>query len=195
MGQIYELIDQITPHLQLSHSPLFLGIDGPCASGKTTLASHLSAHYNATVVHMDDFYLPLDRRGEIDQVASNIDTSRLITEVLQPLSNGKPCIYQAYCCRTGEFLPPVMLFATPLVIVEGVYTFSPRLFDYFQLRLFVEAPWSVREARLLERGGTPLLSRFLSEWIVRENQYFKTCETKSQCNLVYKPENEFTKNT
>jgi len=36
---------------------MFVAIDGPCASGKTTLARNLSERFGGNVLHMDDFFL------------------------------------------------------------------------------------------------------------------------------------------
>ena len=39
-------------------SRLLVTIDGPCASGKTTLARELAEKTGASVVHTDDFVIP-----------------------------------------------------------------------------------------------------------------------------------------
>ncbi|MEE0332213.1 hypothetical protein [Bifidobacterium angulatum] len=36
---------------------VFVAIDGPCASGKTTLARNLNERFGGIVLHMDDFFL------------------------------------------------------------------------------------------------------------------------------------------
>ena len=36
---------------------VFIAIDGPCASGKTTLARNLNERFGGNVLHMDDFFL------------------------------------------------------------------------------------------------------------------------------------------
>ena len=42
--------------------PALAVLDGPCGSGKTTLAEKLSRLYGAPTVHMDDFFLPPELR-------------------------------------------------------------------------------------------------------------------------------------
>ena len=41
---------------------LRVAIDGPCTSGKTTLAAQLGALYDCNVFHMDDFFLRSEQR-------------------------------------------------------------------------------------------------------------------------------------
>ncbi|WP_082765166.1 (d)CMP kinase [Bifidobacterium angulatum] len=36
---------------------VFVAIDGPCASGKTTLSRNLNERFGGNVLHMDDFFL------------------------------------------------------------------------------------------------------------------------------------------
>ena len=46
----------------LVSKPLLITIDGPCASGKTTLAGKLSAALSCDVLHTDDFVVPHARK-------------------------------------------------------------------------------------------------------------------------------------
>ena len=72
----------------------------------------------------------------------------------------------------------------PLVLVEGVYALHPALRDFYRLRIFLEAPWPVRRARLLDRGGPELLARFQGEWVPLEDRYFQACRVRDCCQLV-----------
>lgn len=58
------LMEKLTPMLAAaSDRPLLVGLDGCCGSGKTTLAGQLAQRLpGCTVLHTDDYYLPLDRR-------------------------------------------------------------------------------------------------------------------------------------
>lgn len=79
---------------------------------------------------------------------------------------------------------PVSLSPAPLVLVEGVYALHPALRDFYRLRIFLEAPWPVRRARLLDRGGRELLARFQGEWVPLEDRYFQACRVRDCCQLV-----------
>ena len=69
-------------------------------------------------------------------------------------------------------------------LVEGVYALHPALRDFYRLRIFLEAPWPVRRARLLDRGGPELLARFQGEWVPLEDRYFQACRVRDCCQLV-----------
>ena len=57
------MIEQIKQLLK-EKEYVVIAIDGCAASGKTTLAKKLSNMFSASVIHMDDFFLPLEKRTE-----------------------------------------------------------------------------------------------------------------------------------
>ena len=73
---------------------------------------------------------------------------------------------------------------TGLALVEGSYALHPALRDFYRLRIFLEATWPVRRARLLDRGGPELLARFQGEWVPLEDRYFQACRVRDCCQLV-----------
>ena len=46
----------------LNRDRVILALDGPCASGKTTLAGEMGRKFGWSVVHMDDFFLRPEQR-------------------------------------------------------------------------------------------------------------------------------------
>jgi len=92
-----------------------LAIDGPCASGKSTLAKTLADIYRCPVVHMDDYYLPPDRRAENwEQIpAGNMDLARFLQEVLEPAGAGAQIRCRPYDCRSGTLREGTTLPARP----------------------------------------------------------------------------------
>ena len=154
--------------------PLVLALDGPCGSGKTTLAAALQKQFPAcTVLHTDDFYLPPARRipDWAHTPCANMDLSRLRDEVLRPAYAGQSVAYRAYSCREGAFLPPVQLPAQPLVILEGSYSHHPLLRPCETLRVFVGCAKAEQTRRLQAREGARYAD-FAARWIPLEEGYF-----------------------
>lgn len=69
--------------LKIKHRPVIIGIDGRCAAGKSTLALLLSEQPDATIFHMDDFYLQGRQRTyeRFNEVGGNVDYERFAKEV------------------------------------------------------------------------------------------------------------------
>ena len=43
---------------------VIIAIDGPSATGKTTFAKNIKKHFDCNVFHMDDFFLPDEKKTE-----------------------------------------------------------------------------------------------------------------------------------
>lgn len=173
--------------LRAERPPALIAVDGPCASGKTTLGADLAEILGCPVVHMDDFFLRPEQRtpARLDTPGGNIDWERFRAEVLLPLKGEGRAVYRPWDCHTGSFSPEhVEIGPAPLVVVEGSYALHPELRELYDLRVWLEAPWEVREQRLLDRGGSDGLERFRSVWIPLEDRYFAACGVRECCWLA-----------
>lgn len=167
------------------HPRLRVAIDGPCASGKSTLGTALRDIYACPLIHMDDFFLRPEQRTQerLAQPGGNVDYERFTQEVLAPLLAGRDFSYRPWSCQLGGFDPEISIPAAPLTVVEGSYSMRPDLRDAYQLRIWVEAPMELRRQRLLERGGADCLSRFEQLWIPLEDRYFEACSAAACCHI------------
>lgn len=132
--------------------PFILAIDGRCAAGKTTLAGELQKTLICNVIHLDDFYLPFEKRTDerMAQPGGNIDFERLQEEILCPLKQGEVISYQPYNCHTNQFLPSRELDGGRATVVEGSYSCHPKLKDFYDLRIL----WILRQS-CSENGCNP----------------------------------------
>lgn len=174
------------------HPQVLLAIDGPCASGKSTLGARLEDIYTCPLIHMDDFFLTPDLRSKerLSQPGGNVDYARFDAQVLTPLANGTSATFAPYRCQSGTFGDVITVNPSPLVVIEGVYSMRPDLRARYQLGVWVEAEWETRKKRLLERGGPEGLSRYEQRWIPMENQYFQACGVKDSCQITVSGEDE-----
>ncbi len=170
---------------------LIISIDGPCASGKTTLARKLSEALRAPVIHTDDFVIPHAQKtaDRLARPGGNCDAERLVSEVLDPFQKGEPVKYRRYDCRADRLLPEEEIpEETHILIVEGSYCNLPVLRAYADVCLFVEAPEEIRSQRLQSRETPESLRRFQEKWIPLENAYFSAYGLPDgNCVLVRSP--------
>lgn len=165
-----------------------VALDGPCAAGKSTIGALLSQLYGCPLVHMDDFFLPQTQKtpARLSQAGGNIDAERFLTQVLLPVSCGKPAKYQPYHCHTDDFGEWLEVPPSALTIIEGVYALRPDLQPYYSICCYIDAPWTIRRERLLKRCGEDGLARFEALWIPLEQQYFETFQIESHCPIKIK---------
>lgn len=173
--------------LARENGPAVIAVDGRCGSGKTGLAS-LAADVlvrAANLVHMDDFYLPPDKRRPdwMEVPAGNMDLERFREEVLGPAREGRLEAYRPYDCRAGRLKGPVELNGGALTIVEGTYSQHPALAGSYGFKVFLTCARDEQTRRLRAREGEyyPTVDRI---WRTLEERYFAACGTEQAADLV-----------
>ena len=159
---------------------VLVAIDGPCTSGKTTLASRLKELYNCNVFHMDDFFLQPEQRTpeRFAEIGGNVDYERFRDEVLIPLMEGKPFSYRPFDCSVFALADPVMVTPKRLNIIEGTYSHHPYFGNPHDLRIMLTVTAELQRERIAQRPAF-LHRRFFEEWIPMENRYFTALGQKS----------------
>lgn len=156
---------------------VFVAIDGPCTSGKTTFAAMLNRRFGGNVLHMDDFFLRPEQRTpeRFAEPGGNVDRERFETEVLAPLAAGQAAQYRPWDCHTGDFAVAYAVEPAQLTIVEGSYSMHPALRGYYDCMICLAVD-PAEQLRRLERRNPRMLQRFVDEWIpletaIRSDQY------------------------
>ncbi len=172
-----------------SATPL-VGIDGRGGSGKSSLARDLEARLaTVTVVQFDDFYRPAAERAARGsqgdaEIGGDFDWRRLRDQVLEPLVAGTPGRYQRYDWNRDELAEWHDVPAVGVVIVEGSYVIRPELRGYYDLRVWVEAPYEVRLARGVARDGEAARARWVEEWMPEEDRYVATMSPADRADVL-----------
>ena len=181
----FPLIEKIDTLLK--NGKAIIGIDGGSGSGKTTIASLLCEIYDATVFHMDDFFLtPSMRTPErLSEVGGNVDKERFESEVLIPLRAGQIVNYRKFDCKTIVLSTPVSVKPKNLVIIEGSYSLHPDLIKYYDLSVFLDIDTEKQRERIKNRNGEGAKA-FFEKWIPLENTYFEKTQIKDRCDMIIK---------
>ena len=173
--------------LARENGPAVIAVDGRCGSGKTGFASLAAGVLAraANLVHMDDFYLPPDKRRPdwMEVPAGNMDLERFREEVLGPAREGRLEAYRPYDCQAGHLKEPVELNGGSLTIVEGTYSHHPSLADSCGFKIFLTCDRNEQTRRLRAREGEyyPTFDRV---WRTLEERYFIACGTEQAADLV-----------
>lgn len=164
---------------------VLVAIDGRCASGKSTLATALAERLGAVLFHVDDFFLPMERRTEerLIEAGGNFDRERLLSEVIIPASRGETVEYRRYDCAENKILPAVPVPAADITLIEGAYSHHPALARYMSLKAFSDVSPAVQRARILKRNGDRATAYF-DRWIPLEERYFDTFDIRTSADIV-----------
>ena len=179
---LLECIDQRL----LNGQKTLLGIDGRCASGKSTMAKLLSEIYNCSVVHIDDFFLPFERKTKerLSEPGGNLDRERFYEEVILPYQAGKDLIFGQFNCESGTIDTQQSIPQQAVIIVEGSYCLHPLMQNAYGIKVFSTCGTDLQSQRILKRNGKLLHQRFLDEWIPMEEQYFSHFSIPESCDFI-----------
>lgn len=179
------LAEQIDGILQ-EKSRVIVAIDGRCASGKTTLASVLREKLSCEVIHMDDFFLPPEKRTEerLRTPGGNVDYERFAEEVMKPLKTGQSFAYRPFDCHMQSLKEPVGVDCNRVTVIEGVYACHPTLWENYDLHVFLDVDAKLQMKRILVRNGTEGAERFAQKWIPLEEAYFAAYGIKERCEVT-----------
>lgn len=164
-----DLLDHVLAHVRATKArPLLLGIAGPPATGKSTLAQHLvddlsKAHgFVAQYCPMDGFHLPnarLDALG-LRAVKGRIDTfdAEALLAAVQRLTMKEAFWWPAYSRTLHEPVAEGVRITgqEDVGVIEGNYLLADRpvwqdVARLFGVRVFIDAPDEVLHARLFAR--------------------------------------------
>ena len=170
-----------------SLKPVTIAIEGRSGAGKSTLASLLGDIYDCNVFHMDDFFLPVERktRERLAEVGGNVDYERFKEDVIRGIASGKEFNYRPFSCKEGCLGDPIAVEPKLLNIVEGVYSMHSTLVDTYDLKVFIDISPEEQSRRILQRNGEAMHKRFMDEWIPLENRYFDACRIMDGVDLYY----------
>lgn len=158
-----------------SKERLLLTIDGPCGSGKTTMADLLSRLLPAPVIHMDDFYVPIAQKTaeRLSIPGGNANIERLMEECLLPWQRDGQTSYRPYLCHEDRFLEPRIIAKSHVTILEGSYSNMPPVRAMADVRVYLTIDEPTQLARIEQRNGPERLKLFISRWIPLEQAYHR----------------------
>lgn len=188
--------------------PLRVAIDGPPASGKTTLADELAVVLRAQgrdVIRacIDDFLLPRAhryRRGQYSAEACYFDAhdrAALCRVLLDPLGpgGGRRIRTTAFDkdTDTPTSLPATTAPADAVLLFDGVFLLRPELIDRWDLRIFVSVPFEQTVDRARDRGTGPagptadtaaIERSWRDRYIPAQQLYFATARPTDHADII-----------
>lgn len=162
-----------------------ISIDGPCGSGKSTIAEEIRNKTLCNVLHMDDFYLPFANRDKnwMNMIAGHMDFNRLIEKVLKPYKEGRKTEYISYDCHNDNYLQEIDIDLMKPLIIEGSYSSHPCLNEYVDYKVFIDIDSELQKDRLTKRNPK-VVDKFISMWIPFENNYFEALDIRGKSDLI-----------
>ena len=170
------------------HSCTLVAIEGPAGAGKSTLAAALQkVEPRISVVHLDDFYRPMEsaamaQRHSPENYEAALDWRRLRELVLRPLRQGREVQYPRYDRQRRQ--PTAMARIAPrgIVLVEGVYAARPEISPFYRATIFVTAPREERARRIAARRNPD--RTWVERWTAAEDWYLEQFDPGTFADLT-----------
>lgn len=157
-----------------------IGIDGRAGAGKSTLAARLAGLLSgAPVVHADDF------ATSEDQAPSS---SRLLEQVLLPLSRNQAALYQRYDWDAQQLAEWHEIAVGEYLILEGVTVIQSEFRPYLALSVWVSTARKECFRRGVQRDGQDYLEEW-HEWQDIEDRYIAREDPEGAADAVVSGEN------
>lgn len=172
------IVEKVSNYFSKNDKPFVIAIDGRAASGKTTLAKILEKIFDGFVIHMDDFFLPLDLRTEkrFSLPGGNIHYERFNEEVIPFLKTGNKFSFRKFDCSKMNYNGYIEVLPKKIIIVEGSYSCHQEFSHYADLSIFLSIDSETQVQRIKDRNGEKMLERFKQTWIPMEEKYFENLE-------------------
>ena len=197
-GAAARLVAAACGHLLTRGAPVLVALDGPSGSGKSTLAQAVAALVGGTIVPSDDFFAAdltgaeWETRAAEERARDAIDWRRMRREALEPLLAGRAARWRGFDFAPGGRPDGSQGLAeqwaerepAPVILLEGAYSSRPELGDLIALSVLVEAPATVRAARLAAREEAAFLREWHARWDGAEAHYFTHVRPRSSFDLV-----------
>ncbi len=169
-----------------SQAVYIIAIDGRAASGKTTLSRQLAAVLEAQVIHMDDFFLPVNLRNPVrlSEAGGNVHYERFKQEVLPNLRKSAGFSYRRFDCSRMALGDKRVISPGKWRIVEGAYSLHPEFGNYADLKLFFDIDPEEQMKRIRHRNGEKQAAVFASRWIPLEENYINRTGVIRKVDLI-----------
>ncbi len=183
--RLLPILEHINSYL-LESNTCVISIDGRCGSGKSTMAKQLSAILGCDIIHMDDFFLPLQKRTEerLLEAGGNVDYERFSEEILPHLNESLGLSYRVFDCRIMDFNGSVDIKSSKIKLIEGSYSHHPYFNEYADIKVFSSISSEEQMRRIIKRNGEEVASIFKSKWIPMEEKYFASFEVKDKSDII-----------
>ena len=163
-----------------------VAIEGRAASGKSTLGELLGRVYGANLFHMDDYFLPFERKTpeRLAEPGGNVDYERAYEEIISRPKDAE-ILWRPFDCSVQGLGEWVRTAPKRLTVVEGCYSMHPSLRDGYDLTVFLDIDPERQSARIMKRNGPGMHARFVNEWIPLENRFFDGLEIRKEADLAF----------
>ena len=174
-AHVAEVVEAARAATPVAGPTVVVAVDGRSGSGKTLLGTAVAEALACPVVHLDEVYPGWD--------GLEAGVTLATTHVLEPIARGERAAYPRWDwvrSRPGRTIP---VDAGTHLVLEGSGALVPPAAAFAAVRVWVEAPTSVRKERALSRDGETYAPHW-DRWAAQEDAVYASVRPWETADLV-----------
>ncbi|MCD2109443.1 hypothetical protein O4214_30715 [Rhodococcus erythropolis] len=169
---------------KIAGRPIVIGIEGFGGSGKSTTSLLLAGLLpDSQVIRADDFIIK-ENLSTQDWDKLVFDRDRLEAEVLRPASNGLPITYRKLLWETNMLGDPITIGSPRFLIIEGIACYHPSIAQYYDYKIWIEAPIDVANGRGKKRDAGNENEKYWDLWSENDLAYREKYHPDTEADFI-----------
>ncbi|WP_370688328.1 uridine kinase [Cryobacterium sp. SO1] len=186
--ELDELIDRIEVQRRRTGRPIVVGVSGYCGSGKSTLTRQIVDALPGAVRMRGDDFLDPSRSHRRSSDWDGVERSRLVSEVLAPLREGRPSMFRRYDWTRRGLGEPESLPDAQVLAVDLIGLFHPEALPTIDLAIWCDVDLQTAARRGLARDaklGRNHEGLWRDVWIPNERDFQDQFSPRAHADVLY----------
>ena len=186
--ELSELISVIELRRQAAQRPIVVGVSGYGGSGKSTLARQIVDRLTGAVRMRGDDFLDPARSHKRSSDWDGVERARLVSEVLEPVREGRAGTFRRYDWSRRELgLPEPLPFAEVLT-VDLIGLFHPDALSAIDLAIWCDVDLELSTQRGMARDaelGRDDGALWREVWVPNERDFEEQFAPRARADILY----------
>ena len=133
-----------------------------------------------------------DAKDRYNEPGGNVHYERFEEEVYLNILKGEDFSYGVFSHKVMGVDTYNEVKASERYVIEGSYSFHPRLRKYSDFKVFLTQNKESQKKRIIKRNGQEIWKMFESKWIPLEENYILYYNIENKCEIYKKINKEMT---
>jgi uridine kinase len=182
------LISLIEMRRQVAQRPIVVGISGYGGSGKSTLARQIVVRLSGAVRMRGDDFLDPARSHKRSPDWDGVERSRLVSEVLEPVRQGRPGTFRRYDWGRKELGAPEPLPFAEVLTVDLIGLFHPEALSVIDIAIWCGVDLEMSTQRGMARDaelGRDNGALWREVWVPNERDFEEQFAPRARADILY----------
>lgn len=182
------LIRRIETQRQAAGRPIIVGVSGYGGSGKSTLARRIAAQLPSAVRMRGDDFLDPARSHKRSVDWDGVERSRLVSEVLTPVREGRTSTFRRFDWSRMELGAPELVPAAEVLVVDLIGLFHPDALPAIDLTIWCDVDLETSAQRGMARDarlGRDHETLWREVWVPNERDFQERFSPRARADILY----------